>query len=235
MLKEKLIFIIPSLIFAIIGFIALYFAIKFPENVPFYGWVTISIFAIFPLIIIYGFIFGFSISEKRQKPIENRLDSVSADNAGISLEQTIFDKTCFISWNSIDAIIYYNYYVSSDFTEYYEGYKFYLNTIPVYTKYEKQWWLNKLFPKDSTNKIIDIKVETKHFQEIPKMIENYLRTKSNIDFKNPMKGTLISTKTYQSKNKTTTIEKWKPNNNDREQIVFNKLKLTIDEIKKNYR
>ena len=123
MFKEKLFFLIPFLLFEIIGFIALYFAIKFSENVPFYGWFTIFIFVFVPLIIIYGIFFGFSISEKRQKQIEERLGSVSANDEGISLEQTIFDKTCFISWNSIDAIVYYNFYVSSDFTEYYEGYK----------------------------------------------------------------------------------------------------------------
>lgn len=232
----KFVFVIlPLSIFLLLGFALLYFAIKFPTNVGVVGWITIVLFILVPIIVIYGFIFGFSVSEKRQKQIEDRLNSVSANDAGISLEQTIFDTTCFINWNSIDAIVYYNFYVSSDFTEYYEGYKFYLNERPLYTKYERQWWLNKLFPKNATSKIIDIKVDTKNFCEIPKMIENYLNAKTDIDFKPPLKGTLISSEVHQSKNKTTTIEKWKPNKDEREQIVFNKLNVTMEELNTNYR
>jgi hypothetical protein len=187
-----------------------------------------------PLVIIYFLIYGYSISEKKQKEIDARLDVLSANDLGISIDHPLFDITCFISWNSIDAIIYYNFYVSSDFTEYYEGYKLYLNTIPVYKKYEKQWWLNKLFPIKSSRKIIDIKVETKHFRELPKMLENYRNIKTTLDFKNPMKGTLISKQTYQYKDKITQIEKWKPNNNEEEQILFDKFNRSITEIKKSY-
>jgi hypothetical protein len=110
-----------------------------------------------------------------------------------------------------------------------------LNTIPIYTKYEKQRWLNKLFPKDSQSKIINIKVETIHFEKIPKIVEKYLKSKVDIDFTDPMKGTLVSRQTYQNKNKTTTIEKWKPSKKESEQIIFDKFNRSIDEIKKNYR
>ena len=230
-------FILPLSIFSLVGFVAFYFAIKFPENVPIYGWVTIATFAFIPLVLIYGAIYGFSISEKRAEEIEERKNKLFFDDEGITIEMPLFDKNCFISWQSIEAIIYYNYVVRSDFTEYYEGYKMYLNSIPIYTKYEKQWWLNKLFPKDSQSKIIDIKVETKHFGEIPKIIEKYLKSKVDIDFTDPMKGTLVSSQTHQNKNKTTTttIEKWKPNKKESEQIVFEKFNRSIEEIKKNYR
>jgi energy-coupling factor transporter transmembrane protein EcfT len=227
-------FILPLSFFSIIGFVSIYFAIKFPENVPIYGWITILIFAIIPLILIYGFVFGFTISEKQQKQIEENQKTLTFMDEGITIEMPLSDKNCFINWKSIEAIVYYNYVVSSDFTEYYEGYKLYLNTIPVYTKHEKQRWLNKLFPKDAQSKIIDIKNDTKYFFEMPNMIQNYLNLKVEIDFKKPMKGTLISTQTYQSKNKSTTIQKWKPNNNKPEQIVFDKFNRNIEEIKKAY-
>ena len=232
--SELIFFILPLSFLALIGFTILYLAIRFPTNVTVIGWITIVIFIIVSLLLIYLQIFGFTISEKRQKQIDDRLDSFSANEAGIAIEKTIFDKTCFVDWNSIDAIIYYNFYVNSDFTEYYEGYKLYLNTIPVYTKYQKQWWLNKLFPKDSKSKIIDIKNDTKNSMEIPKMVQNYLNKKVTINFKNPMKGTLVSSQTYQSKNNITTIDKWKPNNDEHEQIIFNRFNKTIDEIKNNY-
>lgn len=228
-------FILPLSLFSLIGFVAFYFAIKFPENVPFYGWITILIFAIIPLVLIYGLVFGFSISEKQQRHIEERRNKLFSDDKGITIEMPLFDKDCFISWQSIDAIIYYDYVVRSDFTEYYVGYNLYLNTLPIYTKNEKQWWLNKLFRKDSHSKIINIKVETKCFEEIPKIVEKYLKSKVDIDFTNPMKGTLISSQKYQNKNKTTTIEKWKPSKKEIEQIVFDKYERSIEEIKKNYR
>ncbi|KFF06108.1 hypothetical protein [Flavobacterium reichenbachii] len=228
-------FIFPLSVFSMIGFLLLFFALKLKWNVDLLGWITISIFAFFPLFIIYGLIFGFSISEKQQKRIAERQNKMFFDANGIRIEMPLFDKDCFISQQSIEAVIYYNYIVSSDFTEHYEGYKFYLNTIPVYTKYEKQSWLNKLFPKDSQSKIIDIDNKTKYFWEIPKMVKIYFNSKAEIDFKDPIKGTLISSETYQNKNKTTTIEKWKPSNHEAEQIVFDKFNRTLDEIKKGYR
>ncbi|TCD10505.1 hypothetical protein EZ449_09160 [Pedobacter frigidisoli] len=227
-------FILPLSIFSLIGFVSLYLAIKFPENVPIYGWVIITIFSIIPLILIYGFIFGFSVSEKQQMQIESLKNNLLSDSKGLTIEMPLSDKNCFISWQSIEAIIYYDYVVRSDFTEYYQGYKLYLNTIPIYTKYEKQWWLNKLFPKDSQRKIIDIKSETKHFGEIPKIVEKYLKSKVDIDFTDLMKGTLVSSQTYQNKNKTTTIEKWKPSKKESEQIVFDKFNRSVDEIKISY-
>jgi hypothetical protein len=228
-------FILPLSIFSIIGFLVLFFAIKLKWNVDLFGWITVSLFAFFPLVLIYGFIFGFSISEKQQKQIEERQNRLFFDDKGITIEMPLFDKDCFISWQSIEAVIYYNYIVSSDFTEHYIGYKFYLNTVPIYTKYEKQRWLNKLFPKDAQSKIIDVTNETKSFLEIPKMVEKYLNTKVDINFKDPMRGTLISSETYNSKNKITTIEKWKPDNLTDKQIIFDKFNRNLDEIEKSYR
>ncbi|MDX6183786.1 hypothetical protein SGQ44_15925 [Flavobacterium sp. Fl-77] len=232
-------FILPLSIFSIIGFLMMFFAFKLNWDVDLLGWSTISIFAFFPLIMIYGLVFGFSIPEKRQRLIEEsqekRREKLFSNDKGITIEMPLFDKNCFISWPSIEAIIYYNYVVRSDFTEYYEGYKLYLNSIPVYTKYEKQWWLNKLFPKDAQHKIIDINNETEHFSEIPKIVEKYLKSKVTIDFTDPMKGTLTSSKIYKNKNSTTTIEKWKPSKKESEQIVFDKFNRSLEEIKKNYR
>ncbi|MHC0442881.1 hypothetical protein [Flavobacterium sp. 3-210] len=226
--------ILPLSIFSLIGFVAFCFAVKFPENVPLYAWVTIIIFAIMPLIVIYGLIFGFSISERQQKQISERQEKLFYDDKGITIEIPLFDKNCFISWQSIDAIIYYNYILSSDFTEHYQGYKLYLNAVPVYTKYEKQWWLNKLFPKDSQSKIMDIDNKTKHVLEIPKAVEKYLNSQVDISLNDPIKGALISSQAYQIKNKITTREKCKPSSNESEQIVFDKFSRSIVEIKKNY-
>ncbi|WP_281321962.1 hypothetical protein [Flavobacterium aestivum] len=228
-------FILPLSIFSIIGFLVLFFAIKLKWDVGLLGWITVSLLAFFPLFLIYGLKFGFSISEKQQKQIEERQNKLFANDKGLTIEMPLFDKNCFISWQSLEAIIYYNYIVNSDFTEQYVGYKLYLNAVPIYTKYEKQWWLNRLFPKDPQNKIIDINNETKCFCEMPKIVEKYLNVKVDIDVKDPMKNTLISSRTYKRGNKITNIEKWKPSNRVDEQIVFDKFNRSIDEIRKNYR
>lgn len=229
-----IVFILPLIFFLLIGISAFYFAIKFPKNVPIYGWIIILIFLIVPIILIYRFIYGFTISVKQQKQIEDNRNKLTYSSKGLIIEMPLFDKNCFIDWRSIDAVIYYNYFVSSDFTIYNEGYTFYLNTIPVYIKYEKEWWLNKLFPKDSRSKIIDIKNDTRHFSEIPNVLHDYLNLEVEIDFKDPMKGTLISRHTYQNRNKSTIVERWKPINNEAEQIVFDRYNRSIEEIKKLY-
>ncbi|MEB3754794.1 hypothetical protein [Acinetobacter sp. MD2(2019)] len=156
---NKLLLLFPILllcIFTTIGCVGLYFAIQYPENVPFYAWIILLIFAILPLIILYGLFFGFPVSEKQWQEQEKIRKKLSFDENGMTIEMPLFDKSCFIDWQSIQKIIYYNYVVSSDFTEHYQGFKFYLNTVPTYTKHQKQWWLNRLFPKDSSSKMIDI-------------------------------------------------------------------------------
>jgi hypothetical protein len=227
-------FILPLSAFSIIGFLLLFFAIKLKWDVGLLGWITVSTFAFFPLVLIYGLIFGFSISEKRQKQIEERQNKLFADDKGITIEMLLFDKNCFINWQSIEAISYYNYIVNSDFTEHYVGYKLYLNAVPIYTKYEKQFWLNRLFPKDSKSKIIDINNETRGFSEMPKIVAKYLNTKVEINAKDLMKNTLISSETYSGKNKITTVEKWKPSNGIDEHIIFDKFNRNIDKIRKSY-
>lgn len=220
-------FIFPLSIFSIIGFTLTYFALKMDWNVTIGGWITLSLFSFFPLVMIFLIVFGYNFAKKKEKEIENNL---TFNEEGITIEMPLYDKRCLINWQTIDAIIYYNYMVSSDFTDHYEGYKFYLNSLPVYTKYDKQWWWNKLFPKESNSGIIDINNETKNFRDIPNNVEKYLKTKVNINFDHPAKGSLISKEISKSGNKTTKIENWKPNNKDSHQIVFDKFNRTIEQI-----
>jgi uncharacterized membrane protein YeiB len=201
--------------FSILGFVVLYFAIKFPKSVPFYGWVIIVLFAIVPLLLIYGLEHGSIWSKKQLKKIEDRRDKLIFNNEGITIEKPLLDKNCFVHWKSIEAIIYYNYIVYTDFTEYYHGYYLYLSTLSVYTKYKKQWWLNELFSNNAQSKIVNIKKDTKHFSELPNMLEKYLNI--TVENKNAMG------------------EKCRPDINVPEQIVFTKFNSTIEEIKENYR
>ncbi|TDQ81724.1 hypothetical protein [Sphingobacterium yanglingense] len=225
--------ILPLAVFSIIGFVLLFFAITLHWEVGVAGWITISLFAFFPLLILYGVLFGFSLSGRQHKIIEERKNKLSADGNGICIDMPLFDKRCAISWESIEAIVHYNYIVSSDFTTVHRGFRFYLNSLPTYTKYDRQWWLNRLFSKDPQDNCIDITDETKGYQEIPVLIEKYLGVTVTIDcLKDPRKGSHISTEMQQYKDKVTTIEKWKPESGDRETIVYSRSGQSIEELEK---
>ncbi|MFD2557204.1 hypothetical protein [Sphingobacterium tabacisoli] len=225
--------ILPLAVFSIIGFVLLFFAITQGWEVGVAGWITISLFAFFPLLILYGILFGFSVSARQQTRIEERRNKLSADRDGLRIDMPLFDKSCFISWESVEAIIYYNYIVSSDFTTIHRGFRFYLNSSPIYTKYDRQWWLNRLFSKDPVGNCIDVSDETKGYQEIPDMITKYLGVEVTVDcFTDSRKGKLISSETKQHKDKVTTVERWKPDNGDRESIVYSRSSQSMEEIKR---
>lgn len=178
----RIYFILPLVIFSIIGFAITYFAIKQHWEVGFFGWLTISLFTLFPLIVLYGILFGFSLSAKQQWKMEERQNKLFADERGITIEMPLFDKQCFIDWQSIETVIYYNYVVSSDFIEFHHGFKFYVNSLPTYITYDRRWWLNRLFDKESKSKIIKVTSETRGYQEIPGMIKKYLDSEATIDY-----------------------------------------------------
>jgi hypothetical protein len=210
-----------------------FFAITQHWEVGVVGWITISLFAFFPLLILYGILFGFSVSGRQQEIIEQRQHKLSADGDGIRIDMPLLDKSCSISWESIEAIVHYNYIVSSDFTTTHNGFRFYLNSWPIYTKYDKQWWLNRLFSRDSQDHRIDVSDDTKGYLEIPGLIEKYLGVAVTIDcLTDPRKGRLISSETHQHKGKVTTIEKWKPGSSDREFIVYSRSNQSIEELEK---
>lgn len=186
------------LLFLTVGILLTIFLIKLKVT-DFIGYLISLSFIIFPLVIFYGINYGFSVSDKTIKAQDKRRDLITFDNNGISIEMPLFDKTCIIDWQSIETIIYYNYVVHSDFTEYYQGYILHLNKVPLYQKHQRQWWLNKLFPKDSTSKLIDIKSDAKNFAEMPSMLQKYLNISTNLDFGNPLKGELISRQSFTNK------------------------------------
>lgn len=225
--------ILPLAVFSIIGFALLFFAITQHWEVGVAGWITISLFAFFPMLILYGILFGFSVSARQQTRVEEIRNKLSADGNGLYIDMPLFDKRCFITWESVEAIVHYNYIVSSDFTANHSGFRFYLNSLPTYTKKEKQWWLNRLFNSDPVGNCMDVSEETKGYQEIPDMIEKYLGVDVGVNcFTDPRKGTLISTETYAYQGGITTVEKWKPDNGDRESIVYSRSNQSMEEIKR---
>lgn len=200
----KALIVLPLIVFSIIGFVLLFFAINLQWEVTFLGWLTIALFAFFPLLVVYGIVFGFSVSEKQQKRMEERQNSLSGNEKGMTIEMPLFDKRCFIEWTSIEAVVYYNHIFGSDFTTYHQGFKVYLNTPPRYTKYEKQWWLNRLIDRDSHLMMIDVTDGTLGYKEIPLMLEKYLST----------------------------IEKWNPYSKEQNIIIYNRSNKSMEDLKK---
>lgn len=219
----------------IAGFLPLFFAARLKWDIGLSGWIAVCLSAFFALALMRSLIFGAAVSEKRLKLMRERRNRLSADDRGITVEMPLFDKSCFIGWESIEAIAYYNYIAGSDFTEHYAGYLLYLNAVPIYSKYEKQFWLNRLFSKDSQSRIIDIDDGTECFWEMPKIAAKYLGAKADVETKEAMKGALVSRRTHKSGNKAITSEHWRPNGGGEEEIIFNRSNRSLDEIRKSCR
>lgn len=202
----------------------LYFAILKIESVPFYGWILIGTFILIPILLTYGYVFGFSPS----KPAQTNRNQLIFSPQGIDFEMTLFDCSCFIKWTSIDTIIY-----SDSRNEDYAEYIIFVNELPICTQKEKPWWLNRLFPYKQKNNKIRIKSDAVNFKALPELVEKHLRSKVGFEFKDSRKGTLIDSKTFTEGNMRTTIEKWKPVSNYIPfEMIYDRHGRTIDDIEK---
>lgn len=200
------------------------------HDIKFIGaYIFSGIFTLFPSFILYGIIFGFRISEKTIKKKEEKRESLTFDNNGISYQIPLFDTTQFIRWDIIETVIYTNYQ-SADNAEFI----FYLSQPPAQTMSEKPWFLNRIFPFVFRNlKEVMINDNCKNFHEIPKMLQTYLVNTNPIDLSEDyLKGTLLGSKTTVKKNTITKEEHWRPNNNyEREKVIYDKYNRTFAQIK----
>ena len=219
-----LIFAIPLIIFFLIGCGLLYLAVLKSEGVPFYGWILIGAFILIPILLIYGFVFGF----RQSQAVESTRNELIFNPDGIIFQMNLFDCSCFIKWNSIDTIIY-----SDSRNEDYAQYIIFVNELPVCTQKEQRWWLNRLFPYKQKHNKIRIKSDAINFQALPDLVEKYLRSKVDFEFKDSRKGTLIGSKTFTAGNRHTTIEKWKPASHyEPFEMIYDKYGRTVQDISK---
>lgn len=214
--NPKLIFIIPLGIFLLVGLLLLFFAMKYPDHVPIYGWITIILFISVPAFCIYGFTYGFHISEKQQRAIEKQRNVMSYSQEAIKIYKPIVDGTYSIKWPIIDKIVYSDY--PSDTHAYYT---FYLNDFPEFIKNEKQWWLNRLFPASARSKKLSINNDCQHFYDLPEALKKYLKITTEVAFVDHRKGKLIKSEQIHKSGYTETIEHWQPNRDVKwEKILF---------------
>jgi hypothetical protein len=163
------IFVILLILFILIGSAGIGFAITNPNPLPLMGWIVFLGFIVIPGIIIYSLTFGFEISNKQTKTIEDRRDSLLCDEKGFSVVMPLHAATWIIHWDSIETIIYTNF--SSDDEAYYS---FKLNKIPEYSVHENPWWLAKLFPMKPKRKSVRVGSDSKNFSQLPHAVKSYL-------------------------------------------------------------
>ncbi|WGQ10086.1 hypothetical protein QG516_00260 [Pedobacter gandavensis] len=222
--KPVLFFVIPLVIFFLIGCALLYFAVLKVELIPFYGWILIGAFIIIPMLLIYGFVFGFSPG----KAVASNRNQLAFSPDGINFEMVLFDCSCFIKWNSIDTIIY-----SDSRNEDYAEYIIFVNELPICIQKENPWWPNRLFPYQQKHHKIRIKSDAVNFKALPDQLEKYLRSKVSFEFKDSRKGTLIDSKTFIEGNIQTTSEHWKPTRNyEPFEMIYDKYNRTVHDIEK---
>lgn len=138
------------------------------------------------------------------------LDSISYSDAGFVIDIPINDIVKYISWDSIDTIIYGPEIIYHDHSEFI----IYLNSPPIITLKENPWWLNKYTfwmrnKNIKKNRIYDI--GNKDFSTFIQNIKPYLNKVKDIDInKDRRKGTLIKKNEIRENNKTIIKEHWKP-------------------------
>ena len=200
------------------------------QDVKIIGAYIVSVlFFLVPGMILYGLTFGFKVSERSIKKQAERQERLTFDNNGISYQLPLFDTIQFISWRTIETVIYTDYQ-SDDNSQFI----FYLTEPPSQSMKENPWFLNRLFPFTSRNRQeITIEDDCKNFHEIPGMLNKYLAKTNPIDFTEDYKrGTLLSSETTITGDTIKTEEFWKPNQTyEREKVVYDKYNRSFQQIK----
>ncbi len=162
----------------------------------------------------------------------DRLRTISFDHEGFILYIPILDETHFVSWNSIDTIIFGPEIIYRDHSEFI----IYLNQPPIIRLKEDAWWLNKLTFWMKNKKRTKIRMSDVWNKDFPNFIMNaklYLKNVQNIDINNDKrKGVLIS-RTETIKDDSVVIkEQWKPERTAdfKWEMVYDRYNRTVADI-----
>jgi len=141
---------------------------------------------------------------------DSRLRRISFDDKGFVVDIPVLDETHFVSWRSIDTIIFGSEIIYKDHSEFI----IYLNQPPVVELKQNPWWLNKLtFWMKSKNKK-KIRISDAWNMDFSKIISNarlYLEDVKDVNINDDKrKGTLISRIEIKNNNGTAIKEQWQP-------------------------
>ena len=160
------------------------------------------------------------------------LRTISYDKLGYKLDIPILDQTHFISWDSIDTIIYGSEIIYHDHSEFI----IYLNKPPVFRLKENPWWLNKwtFWIKNKNIKKIRMSDEwNKGFSTFIENIKPYLKNVQDVDINIDIrKGTLVKRTEIKKDNNIATKEQWKPERKPdfKWEMVYDRYNRTVADI-----
>lgn len=160
------------------------------------------------------------------------LRTVSYNDLGYTLTIPILDQIHFISWDSIETIIYGSEIIYHDHSEFI----IYLNKPPIITLRENPWWLNKytFWMGSKRNKKIRMSDEwNKGFSTFIENIEPYLNNVQDVDInRDKRKGTLVNRTEIKKNNSTVIKEHWKPERRTdlAWEIVYDRYNRTVADI-----
>ena len=162
----------------------------------------------------------------------DKLRTISFDDKGFILNIPILDESHFVSWNSIDTIIFGPEIIYRDHSEFI----IYLNQPPVIKLKQDAWWLNKLtfWTKNKKNQKIRMSdVWNRDFSNFISNANLYLKNVQNVDInKDKRKGTLIKRTEVSDRNSTVIKEHWKPERTTelKWEMVYDRYNRTVADI-----
>ncbi|KFF25366.1 hypothetical protein [Chryseobacterium vrystaatense] len=162
----------------------------------------------------------------------HRLRKISFNDEGFTLDIPILDETHFISWNSIDTIIYGPEILYKDHSEFI----IYLNRPPVIRLKENAWWLNRWTFRIKNKKKRKIRISDEWNRDFSVFIINisrYLENVKNVDLdRDRRKGILINRTETRKANSIEIKEHWKPEKTTdfKWEMVFDRYNKTVEDI-----
>lgn len=163
---------------------------------------------------------------------DDKLKTMTFNQEGYTLNIPVLDETHFVSWNSIDTIIFGPETIYHDHSEFI----IYLNRPPIIRLKENAWWLNKLTFRLKNKHIRKIRISDEWNRDFANFIDHakiYLKNvnEGNINV-DQRKGNLIKRTEVKKADTIITTEQWKPEKttNLKWQMVYDRDNRTVADI-----
>ncbi|RZM30222.1 MAG: hypothetical protein EOO88_01605 [Pedobacter sp.] len=163
---------------------------------------------------------------------DEKLKTISFNAQGFTLINPILDERHFISWESIDTIIFGPEIIYTDHSEFI----IYLNQPPEILLTQGAWWLNKItfWMKSKTKKKIRISDEwNRDFSKFMSEAKLYLEDVHDVDITEDIRrGVLVSRTVVKDDNRTTIQEHWTPERTTdfKWKMVYDRYNRTVADI-----
>lgn len=163
---------------------------------------------------------------------DDKLKTMTFNQEGYTLNIPVLDETHFVSWNSIDTIIFGPETIYHDHSEFI----IYLNRPPIIRLKENAWWLNKLTFRLKNKHIRKIRISDEWNRDFANFIDHakiYLKNVNEVNINvDQRKGNLIKRTEVKKADTIITTEQWKPEKttNLKWQMVYDRDNRTVVDI-----